>query len=122
MQSKSLEILKACDRETLEGIAFHAIALLRMMGKGELPAPPAKLDRTGLTISLLKIVQQQKEQEAWMQLLQVLQKEQEMLQSGALSSDDSEENAQEQQAEQEQVQEPEQEPDDANTEAPSENN
>lgn len=52
--SKTQQILKACDRATLEAVAFNAIALLRGIGKGEVPVPPKNMDRTVLCISLVK--------------------------------------------------------------------
>lgn len=53
MDSKSLSIIKALERETLEAALFIAVATLREIGKGELLPPPKTLDRTDLTLGLV---------------------------------------------------------------------
>jgi len=55
--SKSREIIKTLDRETLEAALFVAAALIRSMAKGEMPPPPATADRTAVTINLIQMAQ-----------------------------------------------------------------
>ena len=53
--SMSRDIIKALDRETLEAALFAAVAALRGIAKGELEAPPKQVNRTGITVSMIKM-------------------------------------------------------------------
>lgn len=53
--SKSRQIIKTLDRETLEAAFFVAAAMIRGIAKGEMQPPPIHVDRTGITVSIIQI-------------------------------------------------------------------
>ena len=55
--SKSREIIKTLDRETLEAAFFVAVAFIRHIAKGDVPPPPKTADRTTITVTMIRTAQ-----------------------------------------------------------------